>query len=194
MRHSARHIVRAYPQGIKMKKWLTGLVFLLAAGLAPAAMADASSGFTFTDIKGKSISLSQFKGKWVLVSFWAPWCPRCMMEFNTLNTLDARPDFVVVGVAMDYGIDERSVSSAIQRYNLRFPNVLGGSRQSADNPARQVGRVDFYPASYLYDPSGKQVVYIPGMVSHHQMLAFIDSYNQNAVKVAVGTGAPALSR
>ena len=164
-----------------MNKLFRTFCFALIAGLASQAHAAKAIDFNFTDSKGKTVRLSDFKGKWVLVNFWAPWCPRCKMEFPDLNDLDARPDFVVIGVAMDYGIDEASVYTTMQRYNLRFPQVVGGSRRDPNSPALQVGPVDYYPTSYLYAPDGEIVMFIPGIISKMKIVAFTEQYNKNAL-------------
>ena len=173
-----------------MKRLIVALMVLLAMGLGQSALASKAINFNFVDSKGKTLRLSDFHGKWVLINFWAPWCPRCWMEFPTLNDLDARKDFVVIGMAMDYGGDEKSVHSYIDRYSLRYPQVLGGNRQDAKSPAYQVGPVDFYPTSYLYDPSGELVMYIPGLVSKQKMLAFIDQYSQEHPQSSVADADP----
>ena len=61
--------------------------------------------FVFTDIDGRSVRLADYQGKWVLVSFWAPWCPLCKIQVPSLNKLNQRPDFRVIGVALEYGAD-----------------------------------------------------------------------------------------
>jgi len=165
-------------KGSILKKWLLPFCFALIAALASPAHASKAINFNFTDSKGKTIRLSDYSGKWVLVNFWAPWCPRCKMEFPLLNDLDSRNDFVVIGVAMDYGIDQGSAFSTMQNYNLRFPNVLGGNRREPGNPAMQVGPVDFYPTSYLYAPNGEIVMFIPGIISKQRIIAFTDQYRQ----------------
>lgn len=168
-----------------MKHWLSALCLTLAAGLTlPAAASNPAPDFQFTTVSGHTLKLSNFRGRWVLVNFWAPWCPRCKMDFPALNDLDARPDFVVIGVAMDYGIDVGSVHSTINRYNLRFPQVIGGNRRDPNSPALQVGPVDFYPTSYLYAPNGEIVMFVPGIISRQRITAFIDNYNANAVAAA----------
>lgn len=161
-----------------MKTWFRALCFALLAGLASQAHATKAVNFSFTDSKGKAIQLSDYRGKWVLVNFWAPWCPRCKMEFPELNQLDARNDFVVIGVAMDYGIDVASVHNIIQRFNLSFPQVIGTNRRDANSPALQVGPVDYYPTSYLYAPDGEIVMFVPGIISKQKILAFTDQYRQ----------------
>lgn len=173
-----------------MKKWFNTFCFALIAGFASQAHAGKAINFNFTDSNGKSIQLSDYRGKWVLVNFWAPWCPRCKMEFPELNDLDARPDFVVIGVAMDYGIDEASARTTMRRYNLRFPQVIGGNRRDINSPALQVGPVDYYPTSYLYAPDGEIVMFVPGVVSKQKIIAFTEQHAQ-AEPTAVATESPA---
>lgn len=178
-----------------MKKWLSVICFAVAAGLASQAHASKAMNFNFTDTKGKTHQLSDYTGKWVLVNFWAPWCPRCKMEFPDLNDMDARNDFVVIGVVMDYGIDQNSALSTIQRYSLRFPNVLGGNRREPGNPAMQVGPVDYYPTSYLYAPNGEIVMFVPGVISKQKLTAFMSQYEQSNPTAIVNKGgsAPAVA-
>lgn len=171
-----------------MKKWFSIVCLALMAGLASQAHAAKSMNFSFTDTRGKTVQLSDYRGKWVLVNFWAPWCPRCKMEFPELNDLDARDNFVVIGVAMDYGIDEASVHTTMQRYNLRFPQIIGGNRRDPNSPALQIGPVDFYPTSYLYAPNGEIVMFVPGVISKQKIIAFTEQY---VAPTAVAHTAPA---
>jgi thiol-disulfide isomerase/thioredoxin len=180
------------PKGLILKKWFSTFCFALIAGFASQAHAGKAIDFNFTDSNGKTQRLSDYRGKWVLVNFWAPWCPRCKMEFKELNDLDARPEFVVIGVAMDYGIDEGSVRTTMQRYNLRFPQVIGGNRRDADSPALQIGPVDYYPTSYLYAPDGEIVMFVPGVISKQKMIAFTQQY-QPANPTAVAKTKPDLT-
>lgn len=140
------------------------------------AFAAKAVNFVLTDNNGKVHRLSDYSGKWVLINFWAPWCPRCWMEFPLLNDLDSRKDFVVLGVAMDYGGDESSALTYARRYNLRYPQILAGNRRDQNSPSHQVGPVDFYPTSYLYAPDGELVMFIPGIVSKTKLASFMDQY------------------
>lgn len=149
---------------------LVGLLVMLPSH----AMADKTIDFQFTDIDGKTLRLSEFKGKWVLVNFWAPWCPLCWQEVPQLNELAKRPDFVVIGIGLDYGPDEKLVRETAARHNLEFTAIVaGGARRDPDSPFRQVGPVDFYPTSYLYSPRGEIVMFIPGQLRKDKVLAFI---------------------
>ncbi|MFA5081821.1 MAG: TlpA disulfide reductase family protein [Hydrogenophilaceae bacterium] len=163
-----------------MRKTLLLLLAGLAFSLSSAGYAEESTkaiNFQFTDISGKPIQLSDYKGKWVLVNFWAPWCPLCWVEVPALNDMNKRKDFVVIGIGLDYGPDENVVREAVKSHGMDFQSVVaGGTRRNPDSPFRQVGPVDFYPTSYLYDPNGEIVMFIPGQVKISKVLAFMDNW------------------
>jgi thiol-disulfide isomerase/thioredoxin len=159
----------------------TLLVSLLAAAtlLTPMAFAAKAVDFQFTDTMGKTLQLSDFKGKWVLVNFWAPWCPLCWAETPTLNNMNKRKDFVVIGIGLDYGPDASVVQSTAERHNMDVTAIVaGGSRRDPSSPLRQVGPVDFFPTSYLYDPTGEIVMFIPGQVRERKLLDFMENWNK----------------
>ncbi len=175
-----------------MRKFLGALLFgLITAVAAMPAQAGGTKAinFQFTDISGKNIQLSDFKGKWVLVNFWAPWCPLCWVEVPTLNELNKRKDFVVIGIGLDYGPDEGVVRESASRHNLDFHSIVaGGARRNQDSPFRQVGPVDFYPTSYIYDPNGEIVMFIPGQVRMSKVLAFMEAYKGKSSQTQVVEG------
>ncbi len=152
---------------------------LCVAWISGALAAPKTINFQFTDVNGKSIRLSDYKGQWVLINFWAPWCPLCWEEVPDLNDLNKRRDFVVIGVGLDYGPEAHVVPETARRHNLDFEAIVaGGSRRNPDSPFRQVGPVDFYPTSYLYDPNGEIVMFIPGQIKVKRILAFMDTWQQ----------------
>ena len=172
---------------------LIGVAALLSLAAQAADEPVKAINFQFTDISGRAIQLSDFKGKWVLVNFWAPWCPLCWVEVPTLNELNKRRDFVVIGVGLDYGPDEAVVRETAKRHNIDFHAVVaGGARRNPDSPFRQVGPVDFYPTSYIYDPNGEIVMFIPGQVRMNRIVAFMDDYkNKNTQYSDSKSAAPA---
>ena len=133
--------------------------------------------FVFTDIDNRTVRLADYQGKWVLVSFWAPWCPLCKIQIPSLNKLNQRPDFRVIGIALEYGAEDAAIHEAVRVNNLQYEaNVAWGSRREPNSAFRQVGPVDFFPTSYLYDPTGEIVMYIPGQIRVPRILSFMESW------------------
>ncbi len=126
-----------------------GLAALAALFMAQAALA---GGWKLTDAAGKSYTLAGQKGKWVLVNFWAPWCPPCLDEMPGLNALQKqRRDLQVIGVAVMYRATGE-VLEVVNKQKLAYPVVLGN-----EDVASEFGELAGLPVSFLYDPAGKRV-------------------------------------
>ena len=170
---------------IQLKRLRSGLLgcalALLGAVTAPAALAGSKAiDFEFKDLDGNAVRLADLRGKWVLVNFWAPWCPLCWVEVPTLNKLHKRSDFEVIGIGLDYGQDEGIVRSTAKSKDFDVIIVAGGARRDTASPYRQVGPVDFFPTSYLYDPTGEIVMFVPGQVRESKLRAFMDDWKKKA--------------
>ena len=75
--------------------WVSAWVAVIASiccssGTGPAVQGEAAPEFTFKDQSGKEVSLSQLRGKVVLVNFWATWCPPCLDEMPSMQQLQRR--------------------------------------------------------------------------------------------------------
>lgn len=152
----------------KLWRRLAAVLLLAAAGQSFGA------DFELQDISGKSHRLADYRGKWVLVNFWATWCPPCLTEIPELNGLhDARSDMVVIGVAMDSGTRSQ-VADFSKKQVIRYPVVMGDRKAIA-----QLGQPDVLPTSYLYAPSGKLVAHQAGEVSRKSIEAYIGSKKFN---------------
>jgi peroxiredoxin len=110
--------------------------------------------FTQKDVDGKAVSLSSFKGKYVLVDFWASWCRPCRMENpNVVNAYNQykNKNFTVLGVSLDQA--KPSWLQAIQADNLTWTHV--SDLQYWNNAVAQLYHIQSIPANMLIDPTGK---------------------------------------
>lgn len=137
-----------------------------------------AEGFNFKDTKGKVHRLEDYKGKWVLVNFWATWCPPCLEEMPALQKLhETRKDLVVIGIAMEYQNAEY-VKQFADDLLVTFPIVLGDRKIAA-----QIGKVPGLPTTYLYNPAGQVAAYNVGALTLEAVERYIDS-KKAAVKVS----------
>ena len=112
--------------------------------------------FTQNDVNGKPIALSSFKGKYVLLDFWASWCKPCRLENpNVVKVYNKFKDknFTVLGVSLDQSKD--AWLKAIQTDKLAWHHV--SDLQQWNNAAAQKYRVQSIPGNFLIDPNGKIV-------------------------------------
>lgn len=139
---------------------------LLLALPLPGHTAD----FSLQDLQGKTHRLADYRGKWVLVNFWATWCPPCLSEIPELNALHNAhkdSDLVVIGIAMDSG-SEKTVTDFAKARGISYPVILGDRKVAA-----QIGPMEVLPSSYLYAPNGEKVGYQPGEVTRASIEAYI---------------------
>lgn len=145
--------------------------------------AASAEGFNFKDTKGKVHRLEDYKGKWVLINFWATWCPPCLEEMPALQQLhETRKDLVVIGIAMEYQ-DAAYVKQFAEDLLVTFPIVLGDRKLAA-----QIGKVPGLPTTYLYNTEGQIAAYNVGALTREAVERYIDS-KKVAAKVSKPSGA-----
>ncbi|VAW91488.1 hypothetical protein MNBD_GAMMA22-2747 [hydrothermal vent metagenome] len=152
-----------------MKKIMLKIVgitlFLFAIN---SAVAD---DFRLDDINGKSHNLSDYKGKWVIVNYWATWCPPCLDEIPELIDFhEAHKDKDAVVLGLNYeDVDPKYLKEFVDQYFISYP-VLHADPGQAD----YWGPVNGLPTTIIISPSGDMVSRQVGRVN----AAFLE----NAIK------------
>jgi thiol-disulfide isomerase/thioredoxin len=167
MEHSMQTLQRKrfYPM------WLAGLLLALAATWAQA-------DFKMTDTDGKTHSLSGYKGKWVLVNYWATWCPPCQEEIPDLIALhdNKKNNLVVLGVALDFR-NAKQVTDFAEGLLVTYPIILGTPQIT-----NQIGPVEGLPTTYLFNPEGKMVARQLGGITREAVESYLAGQNARAKK------------
>ena len=154
------------PEGV-MRKYLLYVVCALVFALVPISMSAAE--FTLSDSAGKVHRLDQYRGKWVIVNFWATWCPPCLEEIPDLVAIaESRRDVQVFGVAMEYQDSKQALQFA-EGMLVNYPIVLGDW-----TTAKQLGEVTGLPTTFVYDPRGKLALRHVGRITRMQLERLLD--------------------
>ncbi|GLC29131.1 TlpA disulfide reductase family protein [Clostridium omnivorum] len=121
--------------------------------------------FKLKDLNGKNVSLSDFKGKKVLLNFWATWCPPCRAEMPDIEKLyqeNKDSDLVILGINL--GEDTQTVKSFIDKNKYNF-NILLDSDQAVAIKYNIVS----IPTSFFIDKEGNIVYKKVGAMSIEEM-------------------------
>jgi thiol-disulfide isomerase/thioredoxin len=136
---------------------------------------------TLKDLDGKDLALSQYKGKVVLVNFWATWCEPCQVEIPWLIEMQqkyAAKGFTVLGIAMDEEgasvvtpwVQKERFDVNGTKSQMNYPIVIG-TEAAADKFGGLLG----YPTSVLITRDGKIVKRITGLISYEEISKSIES-------------------
>ena len=150
------------------------LFFLIGFSLLIHTVPVLGVDFDFTDITGNKQKLSEYKGKWVIVNFWATWCPPCRHELPELSDyhLD-HEDAVVIGVNYEPGIKDEKLKKFIDLYLISYPIT-----KVNDDIIDKLGEPRGLPTSIIISPEGKIAKRVTGMVDARSLDKMISSYQQ----------------
>ncbi len=148
---------------IKLRLFITGVLFVIS-------FQSVAVEYKLLDTEGEMQSLDQYKGKWVIVNYWATWCSTCMKEMPELinfheNNKDN--DAVVVGINFE----------SIERNNLKefvsdkaIPYTVLNTEPVRVTP---IGKVPALPTTYVIDPDGNVVAGSVGIVTQQDLESYI---------------------
>jgi peroxiredoxin len=124
-----------------------------ASGVCPADAKPANLDFTVKDMQGKSVSLSAYKGKVILLDFWATWCPPCKAEipgFVELQDQYGEKGLQVLGVSVDDPADK--LPPFAEEFKMNYPVLVGLGR---DDLQDAYGPMWGIPTTFLISRDGK---------------------------------------
>lgn len=145
-------------QGALLATVLVGLALIryeaepFAAAAAPPADRKVAPDFTLKDAVGKDVKLSSFKGKVVLLNFWATWCGPCKVEmpwFIEFQNKFQGKRFTVLGVSMDED-GWKVVKPYVEARGINYPILLGN-----EDVAKKYEGLDALPTTLVLDRNGK---------------------------------------
>lgn len=169
---------------MKRNGWILGLLAIVVAlmvtaprflkprhhgGLTtPVVAGHVAPDFELKDINGKMVKLSDFRGKAVVLNFWATWCPPCKTEipwFEDLQDKYGNQGLEIVGVALDDSSDNE-IAEFAKDMKMNYP-VLIGKEETSD----LYGGVEALPTTFYIDRSGKIMTSVPGLVDRQEIEA-----------------------
>ena len=128
--------------------------------------------FTLKNLDGEEVSLEDYRGKLVLVNFWATWCKYCDMEMPDLQRLDEENEDLVV-LAVNVQEDKETVEAYIEKGGYEFEVVLDEEGEIAT-----MYLVYGLPNSYFIDEEGILLGRVPGAMTYDQMVQVLDSIRE----------------
>lgn len=146
--------------------WLS----LLSGAANAMKVGDVAPDFTRTDVGGGQVQLSKYRGRLVLLNFWASWCAPCREEmplFSKWQRELAARGLQVIGVSMDD--DANEVKKFLAAYPVTYPIVMGDAKF-----AEHFGGVLGLPLSYLIDAQGRVVARYQGEMDLVKMKANVE--------------------
>ncbi len=152
-----------------MSKWVLSflsVIFLMMCLIFQVRAVE----YELPDTHGQIQSLDQYKGKWLIVNYWATWCGTCMKELPELiafheNNKDS--DAVVVGINFEF-IEKENLKEFVS--NKSIPYAILSTKPVRETP---LGAVPALPTTYIINPQGKVVAGEIGIVTQENLESYI---------------------
>jgi len=151
---------------------LLGQSRLVASDANPIEKASPAPGWELQDLDGKTVRLSDFKGKVVILDFWATWCPPCRAEIPGLIELQKKyqaQGLAIVGVSVDQASSD-TVKSFVQEMGMNYPVVLADTKV-----VTAYGGIAGLPTTFVIDRTGRIVKQHLGFTEKEEIEAEIKS-------------------
>jgi thiol-disulfide isomerase/thioredoxin len=150
-------------------------VLFFVGFLASVAVMAEPVDFTLPDLDGKPRSLSEFRGKWVIVNYWATWCPPCLEEIPDLVDFHERhkdDDAVVIGINYEE-VNQEYLRDFVESHFMSYP-VL----RMEPAPVTELGPVLGLPTTYIISPEGERIARQEGPVTGDAIESYLQRKKQ----------------
>ncbi len=150
----------------------------LCRALVGLALALGSTGaypldMPLTTVDGKQINLEQYRGQWVVVNYWATWCPPCIVEMPELQDFhDAHKDkdAIVIGINSEL-IGKQQLLTFLDDYFITYPIFVSRPVQESE-----LGLIPGLPTTFMVSPEGDVVARQVGPVTRDMIEQFIERW------------------
>lgn len=122
---------------------------------------DKAPDFALKSVDGKVVKLSDYKGKVIILDFWATWCPPCRKGIPDLISIqnEYKNDVVIIGVSLDGDKTIKDVPDFIKQYGINYPIVYGDEKI-----VTAYGGIQAIPTAFVIDKKGNIVDQHVGLV------------------------------
>ncbi len=126
--------------------------------------------FSLPQLSGEALALSDYRGQWVVLNYWATWCAPCRKEIPELSELhQQRDDITVLGIAYE-DVDEAMFKEFLQEFFVSYPILIA----DVYAPPEPFGAPRVLPTTIILDPTGRSVKVFLGPVTRQDIETYVD--------------------
>lgn len=125
-------------------------------------------------LDNKTVYLSDYRGKWVFINYWASWCKPCVREIPAFNALQAVANGQAVILAVNNeAVDKARLAQLVEQFSIGYPSLV-------EDPIARLGQgsLDVIPTTIVINPEGFVVKKLLGEQTQQQLLALMKNDQQ----------------